>query len=62
MAKYFVDTEHIRGEPRLYWVSERVEGNGVLKDGVRSASDVTTSKRKAQRECDRLNREAATQR
>lgn len=57
MARYYVETEHIRGESRIYWVAERLPGNGAITSHTRSASEITISKRKAEKECDRLNRQ-----
>ncbi len=55
MARYFVDTEHVRGERRVYWVADRgqraIRGVGMGKQ----VSDCTTDKRKAERQCDKLN-------
>lgn len=52
MDRYFVDTEHIRGEPRVYWVADR---NFRTRHRAKGITDGTTDKRKAERECDKLN-------
>lgn len=54
MPKYFVETEHVRGEPRIYWVAEKLSGPHY-RSRTRSVTEFTTSKRKAEKDCDRLN-------
>lgn len=52
MSRYIVQTEHIRGEPRIYWVEDTRKKYGK---GYGQATDHTTDKRKAERWCDDLN-------
>ena len=52
MTRYIIQTEHIRGERRLYWVEDRSKKYGRGFDQV---TEHTTDQRKAQRWCDKLN-------
>lgn len=45
--RYFVQGETVRGEPRIYYVSDR--------QGKRYASEVTRDQRQARRWCDKMN-------
>jgi len=48
--RYFVQSEQVRGEPRFYWVADRLAPND--SDQV---SRSTTSKRTAERQCEQMN-------
>lgn len=51
--RFYVQSETIRGEPRVHWVCDRSSRNRRGKDS--SASECTTDRRQAQRWCDALN-------
>jgi hypothetical protein len=54
-----VQSELIRGEPRVYWVEDAKRAR-VLSNRINTrASEYTNDKRTAQRWCDALNREGA---
>lgn len=55
MPEYFVETEHIRGERRVYWVAKKAETGLYRAARPIQVTEVTTSKRKAERDCDALN-------
>lgn len=52
MTRYFVQSEQVRGEPRIYWICDR----------QRRCEQVglhTRSERTAENRCERLNAEAS---
>lgn len=52
MSRYFIQTEHIRGEKRIYWVEDSHKTYGRSHVQV---TEHTTDQRKAQRQCGDLN-------
>lgn len=55
MSRYYVDTEHVRGERRIYWVADRTSdriGGRITRGRIVSR---TMTKQAAERECARLN-------
>lgn len=54
--RYIVDTEHVRGERRLYWVMDTLQ-RGLRGVDCKQVTEHTTDKRKAERWCDKLNAE-----
>lgn len=55
--RYFVQSEHVRGEPRIYWICDRANKFGR---GFAQVGNHTTSERAAERRCERLNAEASS--
>lgn len=56
--RFFVFSEHVRGEPRIYYVCDRTKVS-FRRDG--QVSDHFTSKAKAEKLCDRMNADADNQ-
>ena len=52
MMRYFVQSEHVRGEKRIYFVCDKTK---ITRHGDGQISDHTTDKRKAERWCGELN-------